>query len=204
MIFEKSLFLKLSSAIIIFTAIGTIGHELGHYFTAKFMGFEARMSFASTRLLAGNNQIAKSDYLYFLLGGPFQTMTTGSLAFSLLLFYRKQFQKFRNLNFPQWLLVFFSLFWLRQSANWLIWIGRLILNGEPSLKPDEVKIAQLVGLPIWSLTSFTAVIGFVILGIIFFRFIPKYQRSTFLLSGIIGAPIGYYLWMSQLGPKLLA
>jgi len=45
---NKKLPLLLITAFILFTIIGTLSHEAGHYFAAKSFGYEAQISYAST------------------------------------------------------------------------------------------------------------------------------------------------------------
>jgi hypothetical protein len=49
----------------------------------------------------------------------------------------------------------------------------------------------------------TGIIGVIVLVIVTFKFIPKLQLMTFILSGIIGGVAGYLLWLEWLGPVIM-
>ncbi len=135
--------------------------------------------------------------------GPVQTMLTGTLGFILLLVYRKNFFTSQKLNIKQWLLVFFSLFWLREVFNTALAICLLIITKENEFYGDEFILSQLFLLPNFTLPIITAIIGIIICLIVVFKFIPSSQRKIFISAGFVGGISGYILWRHILGPWLM-
>lgn len=99
-------------------------------------------------------------------------------------------------------MIFLTLFWLRQTANFSIWLIDYLSTGDLS-GPDEVYLAKKLELPYWLLMAITGVIGGVVLAIVVFKFIPLRQRFTFIVSGIFGGISGYLLWLELLGPVVM-
>ena len=143
------------------------------------------------------------DSLWIRIAGPFQTMLTGTIGLLLLFSWRKSFNAKQKLSPGQWLLVFITLFWLRQIAYMAVWFGSFLLTGRLSYSGDEIGIAQELDLPFWLLATATGMMGIIILYIVIFKFIPKTQRFTFILSGMVGGTAGYILWLYLLGPVLM-
>ena len=139
-------------------------------------------------------------YFYFTIGGPLQTMLTGTIGLLLMIFYRKSFFTTNTLNVRQWLLVFISLFWLRELANFAVMMAMLLFTNKRSFNSDEVKIAQYFGWPFESVTIITAIMAFIIGLTVTFKFVPTAQRKTFIAAGFAGGIAGYILWLYILGP----
>jgi hypothetical protein len=135
--------------------------------------------------------------------GPMQTMLTGTIGFILLLMFRKKYFGAKALSWKQWLLIFFSLFWLREVFNTIMAIADLISKNEKELYGDEFILSEYLSLPHFGLPIITAIIGFIICGIVVFKFIPSAQRKIFIAAGFVGGIIGYVLWMYILGPRLM-
>jgi len=144
-----------------------------------------------------------TDYIIFTLGGPVLTMLTSIIGLLMLFFFRKKYIEAIQLVFWQWLIVFISLFWLRQSANMFVGLFFHLINGRAGTCGDEYVLARDFGLPVESLSIITGLIGLIILTIVVFKFIPVKQRFTFLISGLIGGVAGYYLWLIQFGKIIL-
>lgn len=224
------LFLYLVLGFILATIMGTVTHEMGHIAVAKMQGYKTELHYASMNYTgekherledyydANKKQILtpntpegkefrkmrdKVEYESFLigLGGPLQTMITGTLGFFLLWFNRKKIGS--KLNFLQWSFVFLAFFWSRQIFNLLSWSINYILSGKPSMRSDEPRISKYLEIPLWSFGLTTAIIAAIALGYITFCLIPKQQRFTFLCAGVAGSAIGFILWMRILGPATL-
>ncbi len=137
------------------------------------------------------------------MGGPLQTMLTGTISLLLLFAWKKSFKERQELLPWQWLLIFTSLFWLRQAANMVVWLCVLLFRNRIMLSGDEIEIAHRLHLPFWSVFTLTGLTGLIVLAIVTFRFIPRGQRRTFVWAGIAGGVAGYVLWLYLLGPVLL-
>ena len=182
------------------TVIGTISHEYGHLLAAKLMGFNARINYMSTWLTNNRQLMTDKQDFWLKLAGPLQTILTGTIGF---LFLSTSFKNTERLTKGQWALVFISLFWLRQSANFVIWLTAYLITGNYSAHGDEINLSRYLNWPDWSIISFTAFIGFMLLTIVIFKFIPKSQRFTFILSGLIGGISGYLLWLVYFGKFIM-
>jgi hypothetical protein len=215
------------------TVIGTLTHELGHYSVSKYLGYEASINYQSSAhwdndlneyfkyvFEKHSNEIKnnldfpekekytktiekyQSDNFWIILGGPLQTILTGSFGFILLLVYRHKFIKSDTIPVIGWTLIFLSLFWLRQVANLFMAILTYISNGQPSHRGDEIRLALHLDLNIWSIQVATGIFGLTVLFIIL-RLLPKPMVLTFLISGIFGGTLGYYLWLIKFGQYIM-
>ncbi|HET6994518.1 MAG TPA: hypothetical protein VFI06_06035 [Chitinophagaceae bacterium] len=144
-----------------------------------------------------------NDSLWITAGGPLQTLLTGTIGLILLLVGKRSFQSRQQLTFRQWTLVLITLFWLRQAAGLFLLVCWYVFTRQFFSKGDEIKIAVHLGLPSWSLIAVTGMIGFGVLYLVVFKFIPRQQRLTFILAGMTGGIAGYILWLHWLGPVLL-
>ncbi|HPG10540.1 MAG TPA: hypothetical protein PLU37_03350 [Chitinophagaceae bacterium] len=187
------------------TIIGTISHEAGHYITAKALGYHARINYMSTIdiLLINGKLTDPKERMLITLGGPVQTILTGTIGLVLLFFFRRSFQSASKLNLKQWLIIFITLFWLRQTANFVIWVSNYFINGQFLTRGDEVKLARYFGLPEATIVTITALAGAIILFTVIFKFIPIAQRFTFILAGLFGGIAGYLLWFGGLGEMIM-
>jgi len=141
--------------------------------------------------------------LWIWLGGPLETMLTGTLGLMCIFLFRKSYHNKEKLSFIQWLLIFVSLFWLRQTANAVVWFGHYLFTGTLSQGGDEIYLAYRFHLPDWGLITATALIGAAVLALIIFKFIPARQRVTFIAAGFTGGIAGYILWLELFGKYIL-
>ena len=217
-----------------FTIIGTISHELGHLTVARLLGYSTTLHFGSlgydnsklNRELDSiylRNQYAidhdleyeeKEDFdrkydklvtddLKVLLGGPLQTMLTGFIAFLFLLFRKKKVKK-NGLKIIDWLLVFLSLFWLREIFNFITSIiTGLLFENESFFGGDEMYISKYYNLGPGTIPLITAIIGTAICLYVIFKIVPKYMQRTFIIAGFSGGIVGFGLWFYLVGPILL-
>ena len=198
--FDRKLFIYLSLVFIIMTVIGTVSHEYGHYISAKILGFNSRINYGMTMLENNpNKSMSRKEAFLFTLGGPIQTILTGTLGIILLYVYRKTFYQIEKLFIFQWTIIFMSLFWLRQVCNLFTWILFYFINGKFGVRGDEIKLAKYLELPNWSILLLTALIGGLVLSIVILKFIPKKVRLTFIVSGLFGGISGYILWLRIFG-----
>ena len=200
---NTKLLIYLAFGFIISTVIGTSTHEFGHYLIAETLGYDATINYASTSF-SNNKEFVDNDYFWITLGGVLQTIFTGTVGFTLLIINRKSFEKSESLNFKQWVLIFISLFWLRQLANLFIGLIGFLKRGHFSIKSDESKLDYFFNFETGTTLSVTAILALIILIVIIYKFIPRQQLFTFLISGLIGGVSGYYLWMIVFGKILMS
>lgn len=199
--FDRKLFMILFVAFILFTVIGTLSHEWGHYIVVNILGGDAIIHYGYTTI---SYMPEKSSYGSSLVtaGGPLQTMLTGSLGLLIVLVSRKRFLRVDILTATQWTILFFTLFWLRQAANFLVAMACYFFRGTYSESGDEIELAIGFGWPPLILSTITALIGLVVFLTVFY-FIPAKQRFTFLCALATGSVTGYITWLRWLGPIIL-
>jgi hypothetical protein len=199
--FSFKLFFYLSFGFIIFTVIGTLSHELGHYMMAVALGYDASINYGYTHWSIPHYSSFVTHYYHgelITLAGPLQTIFTGSIGFIFLFRKRKNIDLTGELDHTQWLFIFLTLFWLRELFNFLTGIP-----GGFAHWGDEETLALNRNLPILSFILPLALIAYLVLNYVYFRFVPYKQRLTFLTAGLAGGLLGFYLWMYKLGPILM-
>lgn len=146
----------------------------------------------------------RQENKWIILGGPLQTMVTGTIGFILLIIYRKKIVRKSSLNIRQWLLIFLSLFWLRQVANAAtgLFIKKPVIGMEGMIA-DEIKLAVYYKMPYMSILFGTAVIGLILSVLVIFIFIPARERLTFIAAGFFGGIAGFIGWFFFAGPWLM-
>jgi hypothetical protein len=94
------------------------------------------------------------------------------------------------------------LFWLRAAIDVWAKLFKLIFKRFKYYSLDSSISYYLnmgkEGFPIIECLVVTTILFFVV-----FRFIPKQERFTFLLSGLIGGITGVYLWFFLIGKYIL-
>lgn len=215
------------------TVIGTLLHELGHYTVARLLGYEAAINYQSSWFWNKetdyfltevekqySNEIKNdldfpdkakyiavkdkyiADQFRIILGGPLQTILTGTIGLVFLLYFKNKIVKPDKLTVSGWSFVFLTLFWLRQSANLFMAVLYLIKNRKPSLSGDEMRLALHLDINVWTIQLVTGIISLFVLFYVF-KLIPKNQKFTFLLSGLVGGITGYYLWLIKFGQLIM-
>lgn len=218
---------------ILMTVIGTLSHEGGHYAVARMLGYESRINyqkaFSHNPLLEKRiDSLGKwyaqqpdgaapsvleneffalrerhfRNHFFITLGGPIQTILTGTIGFVLLLVYRRRLFNKTQVKPMGWVLIFLSLFWLRQLANLAVGVAFLLLRGKTSGRDDESVISYLFGLPQWTILIVTGVFSAGVL-LYILHVLPQRLRLTFMLSGLVGGVLGYYLWLEKFGKVIM-
>ena len=191
--------LSLIAGFILFTVLGTLSHEAAHYLTAACLGYEASLSYGFTYY---DGSISASDSFIITLAGPLQTIITGTIGLLLVAATRKKPWQAR-LTFAQWLKIFLALFWLREIFNLALLFIRYFRTGDLSYETDEIQLAQRLGLPMLSFLLPAAIIGILVVGYLLLKHIPASQRLVFLICGLAGGPMGFYLWFHLVGPAVM-
>lgn len=231
--FDIKHFIYLSLAFMLMTIVGTLSHELGHYSVAKVLGYQSSINYQSAsywdeQLYEYFNEVydkykhqiknkldfpGKDEYqnrmnkyhndsFWIALGGPVQTMFTGTFGITLLLIYRNKFLSSQKVNLAGWCSIFLSLFWLRQVANLFVGIGILLITGNKTPTGDEMRLALYLNYNVWSIQLITGAVGLIVLFVVL-RLLPKPLVLTFLLSGLTGGVLGYYLWLIKFGKYIM-
>ncbi len=144
-----------------------------------------------------------NDDLLIAIGGPLQTIITGTIGWLLLYWRRKLIYK-NGLQLLDWFAVFLSLFWSRELFNLATSIGQELISPNGTwFGGDEYYISR--GLNIWSgtISILLAVIAAMVTFYVIFKILPKKIQLTFIVSGFIGGISGFILWMNIIGPKIL-
>ena len=141
--------------------------------------------------------------LMIRIGGPFQTILTGTVGFIFLLFRRNKIQQ-NGMKILDWLFVFLSLFWLREICNLAITVTGAILFGKQNyFGGDEKNIAMMLEIPKGSIAIPLAIFGLLVSLFVIFKIIPIDKRLNFILGGLFGGVLGYILWLRILGPIVM-
>lgn len=226
--FEIKHFVFFTISFLLFTIVGTLSHEYGHIVVAKSYGYKTFLHYGSmhydskeesreidlyysyneTQIKKGaieNKKFLKmiSDRneksFWITVGGPTQTMLTGILGL-VILYFRKDKKTFQFLD---WLAVFLSLFWLREVFNLLTGLIQGFFFNKEYFGGDEFGISQYLELPTGTVSIILGFLGLLISLTVVFKIVPKINRFTFILSGLVGGLSGFYLWFFILGPILL-
>lgn len=223
---KSSLFFFL--AFILFTSIGTVSHETGHYLIAQEYFKNPSIHYGSVSYgewkkhqetkewishhSDSTGYVAKEHYaqfkkypdlrrkhsFYSTLGGPIQTILFGTTGFLLLYFKKKKVFRIRD-----WLAVFLAYFWSREVYIFLILGVKYLFTSNVTKGNDEVKMAQYLELPLMLPAVILGILGLLVLIYVTFFKIPIDKRFTFIISGIMGSVCGFVLWMDILGPILM-
>jgi len=192
----------------------TIGYNYTHYGTPdkNWLRRDSILSRLNSEINFGHNaprdeydkliKEKKRDTFRITAGGPIQTMLAGTIGLIFLFLYRRKFAGADKLLFAQWLVIFLSLFWLREIFDVVVAMIRLCA-GRPWMAGDEFVMANYLHLPTWSIFIASAIVSLMVLWLVIFRFVPARQRFTFIVAGLTGGLTGAYLWLVLLGPKLM-
>ncbi len=200
-IFHLKYFLLFIIGFIIFTAVGTVTHELGHITVAELLGYDTTIYHDS---MSYNYRDATELHRFFVtLGGPSQTILTGLLGLAILQLRRKK-RILNGLKMLDWLAIFLALFWLREVFNVVMSIITEFLNPTGTFfSGDEAGLAWYLGLPAGTFAILFGTLGFLVGLYVVFQVIPKHIRLTFIAGGLVGGILGFIVWMNFLGPSLL-
>lgn len=75
-------------------------------------------------------------------------------------------------------------------------------KGQPSLRGDEMRLALHLDINIWTIQIITGSLGLTVL-VNILRLLPKTIILTFLVSGLTGGILGYYLWLIKFGKYIM-
>lgn len=145
----------------------------------------------------------RGDSLWIFSGGPLQTMLIGSAGFYFIC-YRRQGKSFDKFGRYDWLGVFFALFLLREIFNLITSVSRGLLSGSGRyFAGDEYFISRMLHLSGWELPVGCGLAGLMICAYTVFQIVPRTERLSLIIGGLVGGITGYAGWMYLLGPWLL-
>lgn len=135
------------------------------------------------------------------LGGPLQTILTGTIGF-LILYRRKPQIQTNGIKLMDWFLIFLSLFWLRELSNFVQ--GMITGDNSPfSGRSDEIRLARSLGWWEGSISLPLAIVALIIALYVIFKIIPVVYRLTFIAAGFTGGVFGFLFWLKWVGPVVL-
>lgn len=214
---------------ILLVPIGTLTHELGHLAAARYFGNSTQLHYASVTSNSATQdtfikvmnaysidgdtwnpsqkeayKLAVKNYILekraIILSGPLQTLLTGIIGFSILVF-RRKFHLNGIFKVVDWIAVFLALFVSRFVFNSLHFFASGILG--LSSKGDEDKLAALYQLNPLYIYAPLFIVSSIIIAFVVFKVIPKDNMKPFLLGGALGCSAGWILWMHLIGPVIL-
>jgi hypothetical protein len=214
---------------VLLPAAGTLSHEAGHIAVARWLGYETKLYYASMSTLADDSAVyagrcgpppaaeadqpayaecrwqeEKRESLLISLGGPLQTMLSGTIGLAWLLWNRRKHAAAESLSRAGWCAVLLALLWVRQVFNQLRY-GLDWIQGAIDIPTggDEEWIAVVLGIPRWSILAASGLIGVIVCCVVVGYGVPAPQRRPMLIGASVGGATGYILWMNVLGPYLL-
>ena len=171
--FDAKLFIFLVIGFFVATVSGTMSYALGYYLIGTMQGHEVIINYCGAFSI---DELPKS--FLFSSSGILAPILIGIAGLIILFLRRKNFTEAR-LNFSQWILVFASLFLLRQLDNFSFAVLRFLVTGNFRCRNADTYVSELLNLPSQFIQVSMVVIGIITLAIIVFRFIPKIQLSLF-------------------------
>lgn len=164
---------------------------------------ENNLDFEEKEIFDHKLEMLAQDDFKILIGGPLQTILTGTIGF-LVLVYRKSKIKKYGLKTLDWIFVFLSLFWLREIFNLVHSIVFELINREGNyFGGDERYISEFLQLESGTIPIILGIIGLVISLYVIFKILPGKLQVPFIISGLVGGASGFLLWFEILGPILI-
>ena len=220
---------KIFGLFVLLAVVGTLSHEFGHIAVARWLGYQTRLHYAAmsyeyeNEIYAGRcgmpptsaaedveayaecrRRAERRDGLLISLGGPLQTMLTGTIGLAWLLWDRRKRAAADPLGRAGWCAALLALFWSRQVFNQLTagidWIRG---TRDAPAGGDEARIAEALNIPVWSVSAPTALIGLAVCLAVVGYGVPAPLRRRFFSAGVAGSMLGFGLWMNLIGPYLL-
>lgn len=179
-------------------ALGTVLHELGHWAVAEALGCPASLHYGWTHLECAPLSATASTLV--TLGGPVQTMVTGTLGLGLLWRLRGQAWGGRHV-----IALLMALFWSREvfnAAAYVVFQLGGMVPAERLVQGDELLLGLALGGPPELVLAVTGLVGVVAVLWVALE-VPRAERVPLVVGGGVGSLLGFALWMSFLGPILL-
>ncbi|HCH64402.1 MAG TPA: hypothetical protein DFR83_16470 [Deltaproteobacteria bacterium] len=182
-------------------ALGTVGHELGHWVAAHWLGCAPVLHFSSVSPRC-SDALPMVSQMLGVASGPLGTMASGSVGMAMLWRWRQRHHRL-DLQGVMWSML--ALFWSRPVFNLVVQVGLLALGHatwQDTANNDEARLSLWMGLPQLALGIGCAIVA---VGMCTWtaRQIPRVDRPTWLVGAVMGALLGFAIWMGPVGPLLL-
>ena len=190
----------ISTLFILATVIGTLSHELGHYFAALYYNLHPTLHFGFTEWddTGLSAETINKVTPVVTLWGILVTVVVGTSGFLLTLpFKNKISNHITYYTFPV-----LAFFYSRQIFVFALSLVNGNFSNPDINSGDEIKLALLWGMNGSSISVTLAFIAVLICSLTVLL-LPKEKRLTFLIYGFAGSVLGYLLWYRLLGPWLL-
>jgi hypothetical protein len=190
-------------ATIFCTIIGTLTHELSHFYVAKYLNIPVklhfnRVSFNEKYNLFDINDKNTIQYFYVRLAGPIQTIIFGLLGFVGL--YLKRYKKFNYIN---WFFTFLSFFLLREVLVMGVYFYDYFFVNKFLVIGDEAFISYFLSLPFYTINLIAGFISIIIILYVLKYIIPKSYLLNLLFGLFVGSIMGYIIWFNLIGKLIL-
>jgi len=185
----------------VFTVLGILSHEMGHYLCSKLLNIPSILHYNSTEIL-NYKAINSSALIWIAASGPMLSIFIGTIGLISLFSLNKKALMATHLSSKQFFFIFLTFFWSRPVFNLVKTTLLKLIEGVEELNMDEIYIALYFNLPMYTFLFPLAVIGLIILSFVFIKFIPNQQKLIFLCAGIMGSALGLIIWLNVAGPKL--
>jgi hypothetical protein len=218
---------------ILFTTIGTLSHEFGHFIVGRYLGYESTIHFGFTKSGDNPSLECKMDSIYHKNKIAIQSKSEYADKPEMLKLFKINTDNHFWITFggpfstmltgtigliiiifirkkhqfasklSHWVCLFLALFWFRQPTNLISWILSKPINGNSKSRGDEIRLAKYLDLPNGTIIWITGILGLFVGGYVILKFVPRDKLITFLISGFLGGISGIILWLKILGPIIL-
>ncbi len=178
-------YLQIFICFFLIVPIGTLLHEFGHYFVAKFFFKRVYICYSSVFKFDFNGN-GNQEYAEFLisLAGPISTILI-SIIFTIWIFKRPN----HPFNLKSIVLLSFSLFISRE-----VLISLFVILKLNERNTDEFQIFQYLKLNPEFSSYVLLLLSMLFCGFISIYSVPRKQFFPFIIFGILGSIIGFLVW----------
>jgi len=182
-------------------AIGTVGHELGHWVSSHLLGCAPVLHFASVSPHCPLDAPPEVELLG-VAAGPLSTIVCGTAGMVGLARWQKTAQ---GLDFKGIGWTVLALFWSRPLFNLIVQLGSVALGlvGPQRLEGgDEARLSMAMG---WHPLALSIAFAAMSLGVVVWTAfqIPQRLRGSWAAGAVSGALAGFAVWMGVFGPAWL-
>lgn len=189
---------------------GTLLHECGHALVAVLFGFHPEVHYAyCTSLSEADREAVQQGLLIYrqypesiwiTLGGPLQTIITGTAGIAGLLILRSKtaIDAYNSKHLLWIVLAYFHSRWVMNSAGILY---KIYVSGSDS-HSDEVRLFKHWNIDVATGTWVLLIISSLLLAYVTFILVRKHRWPLIVLGGL-GSIAGGWFWLVWAGPVLM-